>query len=409
MSNIKLKDHNWATDGIYDTNQSKTQKTINSDVNTIIGNTSMGTTATTLTGAVKEINTKIGTTATNFQTALNSLHKIYTTVSEIGLSGTPTLVQVANALPNGSMFLADSSAVTMTDMTDYAQINIVLVCRVSTAKIFSLGLRSFAGVVLSNSDIYYASYSSTNSTFVGWISLNRGKLSTAGGTMTGALTVKTSNYASGTAPTDKAKFAPFFQLADASNNNLVFFQGTSYVNGDEGFEITTRRNNNGTWVYNTLRLLLDSSFNPVVYLGSPDAWRTALGLSYAKGDTESFTASCLCTVLVTNNSKNIYFDFDLPKSLENISTVSVTTMNGAFRGADGGAATGYIDYWGNRNWASVSGYTPSVTKLGSHRIRIALVKTTQYHYITDDQQTVGNVVPTNSMSTYWGTLSFSFS
>ena len=55
MSNIKLKDHNWAAEGIYDTNQSKSQQTINSDVNTKIGQATLQTSSQNLSGATNEL------------------------------------------------------------------------------------------------------------------------------------------------------------------------------------------------------------------------------------------------------------------------------------------------------------------------------------------------------------------
>ena len=55
MSNIKLKDHNWAAEGIYDTNQSKSQQTINSDVSTKIGQATLQTSSQNLSGATNEL------------------------------------------------------------------------------------------------------------------------------------------------------------------------------------------------------------------------------------------------------------------------------------------------------------------------------------------------------------------
>ena len=56
MANIKLTDNNWETSGIYDITQAKTQRAINADVQTKIGNMSdMGTTAATLAGGIGEL------------------------------------------------------------------------------------------------------------------------------------------------------------------------------------------------------------------------------------------------------------------------------------------------------------------------------------------------------------------
>ena len=88
MANKKYKLANsdyWATDGVYDLGQSKTQRTINSDVNTKIGNTTMGTTATTLTGAIAEHEGDIG----NLNTAIkrNIFTVEGTLISNVSSSG----------------------------------------------------------------------------------------------------------------------------------------------------------------------------------------------------------------------------------------------------------------------------------------------------------------------------------
>ena len=55
MANIKLTDHNWHASGIYDTNQNKSQATINSDVATKMGSAQLETTSQNLSGGVNEL------------------------------------------------------------------------------------------------------------------------------------------------------------------------------------------------------------------------------------------------------------------------------------------------------------------------------------------------------------------
>lgn len=88
MSNIKLKDHNWATDGIYDTNQSKTQKTINSDVNTKIGQATLQTTSQNLSGATNELKGRADTLDSNVSALQGAISSLNTQTNSI--SWTPT-------------------------------------------------------------------------------------------------------------------------------------------------------------------------------------------------------------------------------------------------------------------------------------------------------------------------------
>lgn len=65
MSNIKLKDHNWATDGIYDTSQGKTQKVLNSEfaAKAPLASPALTGTPTAPTAASGTNTTQIATTA----------------------------------------------------------------------------------------------------------------------------------------------------------------------------------------------------------------------------------------------------------------------------------------------------------------------------------------------------------
>lgn len=208
MSNIKLKDHNWAAEGIYDTNQSKSQQTINSEVNTKVGQATLQTTSQNLSGATNELKGRTDTldskydnvvTVSNTQptsqynkvwlpvtvgegtsvptwaehqelsSAINAIHKVYYSVTEMGLttSPKPTLASVANAMADGTMAVLNMNEVDESEMTtNLGLVNIILIYRVSSVRTFAFGARSYGAVNYNNARIFYGAYN-TQSWF-GW-------------------------------------------------------------------------------------------------------------------------------------------------------------------------------------------------------------------------------------------------
>ena len=220
------------------------------------------------------------------------------------------------------------------------------------------------------------------------------KISKSGDTYTGALTYHTDQYTSGTAPS-ATKYVPFFQLSDTANTNIVIFQGTSYVNGDEGFEIVARRSKNGSWAYNSLRLMLDSSSDPKVYVTNDGAWRKGLSLCYDANDTESSTASNpIYGVIQSSNNvvRSVFLEFTVAKSIENISTITVTALTGRIYGINGEIdnLTANADY-------TSGNYTATAIKLSNTRIRILIAKSSAYVNAT-----------VNTPVVYWGTVGLKF-
>lgn len=192
------------------------------------------------------------------------------------------------------------------------------------------------------------------------------KISNSGDTYTGALTYHTEQYTSGTAPS-ATKYAPFFQLSDAADANIVIFQGTSYTNGDEGFEIVSRRLKNGSWAYNTLRLTLDSSGDPKVFVADQAAWRKGLGLCYAANDTFSTSLGVIISGYISAGATQFYGDFTTEKSLENISTVTVTACTGFMRGSNG-----YVNNATSNTNYTTGNYTATAQKITNNRVRITI-------------------------------------
>ena len=276
-----------------------------------------------------------------------------------------------------------------------------------------------------------------------------GKVSKAGDTMTGDLTisgassaVKDTRITSGTAPSSDI-YGRSFYLFDSNGFNIGTLQVVSLANGREGFQLVAGKKVNGVNKYNYIRLYVDANGDPIVDLSSPAAWRAALSLNainntgavgagglridflngsdqyhmafYASGnnkvtlfdknwnsvwhipwdykanDTFSITSSLVLNGFIGNSAKTmLYFDCVVDRSMENISTISVTAMTGYIVGTNGRDTSGNTDYTG-------SGFTLSCTKQGNHHVRIGITKTSAFP--------IGDGF---TPATYFGTLTLKF-
>lgn len=112
---------------------------------------------------------------------------------------------------------------------------------------------------------------------------------------------------------------------------------------------------------------------------------------YKANDTFYVGSSLVLTGLIGNTAATtVYLDCVVDKSLENISTISVTTMSGYIAGANGRDSSGTTDYTG-------SGYSIACTKQGNHHVRIAITKSSAF--------TMGNAF---TPVTFFGPLTLSF-
>lgn len=225
-------------------------------------------------------------------------------------------------------------------------------------------------------------------------------LKKTGDTMTGDLTILQSE--------------PRFNLKDSemdvtdvspsqSNNILLCFrdknnriqsriQGQFNTSGKSTLSIGPRRVVNGSEVGNYLDISVDVNGNRIIEVTSPAAWRNAIGLCYAANDTASINSSIVVPGVMNGSALTIYFVFHTNKSMENISTVTVTTMTGYIVGPSGavnGSAT-------NTNYTA-SPYSITCLKQDDHHVRIALTKSSAYTNVS------GNT-PVN----YFGTLTLKF-
>lgn len=123
--------------------------------------------------------------------------------------------------------------------------------------------------------------------------------------------------------------------------------------------------------------------------------RTNLGLCYAANDTESSNSSNPLSGLVStisNAARVIYLEFVTEKSMENISTVTVTTLTGQLFGVNG-----VLDNLTSATNLTTGNYTASATKLSNRRVRISITKSSAFTNATA-------LTPV----TYWGTVGLKF-
>ena len=181
-----------------------------------------------------------------------------------------------------------------------------------------------------------------------------------------------------------------FRLRDKNGNNVAIYTDRWMADGRQGAWIAGARNS----VYNSLMLLLDSSGNRVVTVSESAPWRKALELCYAANDTFSIVGSIPLTGCINNSGlTDVYLDCVVDKSMENISSVSVTTLSGVLRGV-----SGHLDSSGATvNYISNSSFTVTATKLSNKHVRIYIKKSSAFSNATAYTPVV-----------YWGTITLKF-
>lgn len=123
--------------------------------------------------------------------------------------------------------------------------------------------------------------------------------------------------------------------------------------------------------------------------------RKNLGLCYAANDTESSGVSNpIHGVVQSSNNvvKAVYCEFTVAKSIENISTITVTALNGRIYGING-----EIDNLAANADYTSGNYTATASKLSNTRIRILIAKSSAYANAT-----------VNTPVIYWGTVGLKF-
>lgn len=115
---------------------------------------------------------------------------------------------------------------------------------------------------------------------------------------------------------------------------------------------------------------------------------------YRNADTLSITSYTNLNGFITSSTKSVSFSFYTPKSLANISTITVTAFTGTIRGG-----SGYLDGQTSAyDWLADASYTLTATKMSDNMIRIVCTKTSAYTNVTN-----------NTPVSYYGSVGLAFS
>ena len=189
----------------------------------------------------------------------------------------------------------------------------------------------------------------------------------------GSVIVQDRSITSGTTPSSDI-YGKSYYLNDSNDFNIATWQLTSLANGREGFQLVAGKKVNNVNKFNYLRMHVDANGDPIVEVNGAAAWRKALGLCYAVNESYQTTASICLSGITDSASKTLYFTLPIPKSMENISTVTVTSLNGWIAGPIGALNSSAA----NVQFVGASGYTSSAVKLSNYAVRIALTKSTAF-------------------------------
>ena len=114
---------------------------------------------------------------------------------------------------------------------------------------------------------------------------------------------------------------------------------------------------------------------------------------YKSGDTITFLYVSLAG-FITSSTKEVTFTVYLPKSLSNITSLSVSSFNAELRGTEGylNSSSGYTQYVG------LSGYTINASASGDNSINIRLAKSTAFTNVPNNTPVTASAVITINLS-----------
>ena len=203
----------------------------------------------------------------------------------------------------------------------------------------------------------------------------------------GSVYLNNNNYAFGIAPS-----------ANLTGNGITWsgLQNTTdafirhYIRADGEYRLRAQVNGkdgNNNVIQHYVYLAVDGSGTPVVVCSNPEAWRKALGLSYAPGDTFVTTNAFSESGYVTSSAQTIHLNVVVPKSLENISAITVQSLAGQIRGI-----SGYVDNSSSTSFDWLSGHTVLADKASDNVVHILIKKSTALENVTNNTVVIGNLV-----------------
>lgn len=122
-------------------------------------------------------------------------------------------------------------------------------------------------------------------------------------------------------------------------------------------------------------------------------------LSYSNGDTFSMVGQTSFAGAVTASSKTIYLNVPVDKLLDNISSISVTSLTGGIRAVNGNYVNGVLD---GAEWVGLTGITISAAKASGRNVRVTITSTSAF-------TSGGSTLTNNTPLTLVGTVTLSFS
>lgn len=240
-----------------------------------------GTGATTAAAA----RTNLGAAAAN---AVNSAH-LYFDPAELNLTGTPTMKEVVDAMPNHSIGVFSNSMVDQTGMTQPFTIiasdriiNNITIFKITQYRAYAIGNMAYYGVTEDKAFFAFAGYN--GNAWVGWMAL----LKNMGDIMTGSLHIR-GNYVSN-GSYNANQYSTQLILDDSEGTNIGMVRTTHYSGGVEQVEIFSRRKVSDTDYYNSLMLRIAADGTRSINFTDVNIWRKALGLGNSSGNLPITTA-----------------------------------------------------------------------------------------------------------------------
>ena len=170
-------------------------------------------------------------TSGGIYSAFDGLHKIYTSPSELGLSGTPTMVDVAEAMPDGSIGVFATYDIDISALTYNDEVNEVVIFKQSNIRIFAIASRTYNNMDFRNAQLYYASYSNVTHTFFGFKKVINDNLyfQNQSTSVTSASTAEFCNIADSRITTDTVVLNCEFTVPSAITSNVTWTTTAGYI------------------------------------------------------------------------------------------------------------------------------------------------------------------------------------
>lgn len=151
---------------------------------------------------------------------------------------------------------------------------------------------------------------------------------------------------------------------------LLNVEGTNLI-GNVCNENTVYNSPSGTLIYTINDTTLD---NPVLELSEVDN-----KIYYKSGDTFSIESWCSLAGFITGATKSVFFTITTPKSLKNITNITINNITVLMR-----TGSGYINNSPTDITKSTSGYTFSILKSSENSVSIGVNKSNAYTNVSNN-------------------------